>query len=47
MRKYNLPSASSVQAAIKGLLKNDIITQEDDAYQVYDYFFSTWLAKDY
>lgn len=47
IKKYNLPSASSVQSAIKGLLKNDIITQEDDAYRVYDYFFATWLAKDY
>ena len=47
IKKYNLPSASSVQSAIKGLLKNDIITQEDDCYRVYDYFFATWLAKDY
>lgn len=47
IKKYKLPSASSVQSAIKGLLKNDIITQEDDAYKVYDYFFSTWLANDY
>ncbi len=47
IKKYNLPSASSVQSAIKGLMKNDIITQEGDAYKVYDYFFSTWLAKEY
>ncbi len=47
IKKYNLPSASSVQSAIKGLLKNDIITQEEDAYRVYDYFFATWLARDY
>ena len=47
IKKYHLPSASSVQSAIKGLLKNNIITQEDDAYRVYDYFFATWLAKDY
>lgn len=47
IKKYNLPSASSVQSAIKGLLKNDIITQEDEGYRVYDYFFATWLAKDY
>lgn len=47
IKKYNLPSASSVQSAIKGLLKNDIITQEDDGYRIYDYFFAHWLAKDY
>lgn len=47
IKKYNLPSASSVQSAIKGLLKNDIITQEEDSYRIYDYFFANWLAKDY
>ena len=47
MKKYALPSASSVQSAIKGLLKSDLITQEDDAYRIYDYFFSEWLATEY
>ncbi len=47
IKKYNLPSASSVQSAIKGLLKNDIITQEEDAYRINDYFFAEWLAWDY
>jgi len=47
IKKYNLPSASSAQSAIKGLLKNDIITQEEDGYRIYDYFFANWLAKDY
>ena len=47
IKKYNLNSASSVQAAVKLLLKNDMITQTDNAYRVYDYFFSEWLAKVY
>ena len=47
IKKYHLPSASSVQSAIKALLKNDIVTHEGDAYRVYDYFFATWLAKEY
>lgn len=47
IKKYSLPSASSVQSAIKGLLKNDIITQEDNAYRIYDSFFATWLKKEY
>lgn len=47
MKKYALPSASSVQSAIKGLLKSDLITQEDDTYRIYDYFFSEWLATEY
>ena len=47
IKKYNLPSASSVQSAVKPLIKNDIVTQEGDAYRVYDYFFAEWLAKEY
>lgn len=30
---------------VKALLKNDLITKEDDSYQVYNYFFADWLAK--
>ena len=47
IKKYNLNSASSVQSAVKLLLKNDLITQSDGAYRGYDYFFSEWLAKMY
>ena len=47
IKKYSLNSASSVQAAIKLLLKNDIITTTDEGYRVYDYFFSDWLATEY
>ena len=47
IKKYNLSSASSVQSAIKGLLKSDIITLDNDTYRVYDYFFSEWLATEY
>ena len=45
IKKHRLTSASSVQAAMKPLLKNDIITSEDGAYRVSDYFFSAYLAK--
>ena len=47
IKKYNLNSASSVQAAVKLLLKNDLITQEDNTYRVYDYFLAEWLATVY
>lgn len=47
IKKYNLASASSVQAALRPLLKNDIVTQNEDTYRVYDYFFSEWLANGY
>lgn len=45
--RHNLPSASSVQAAAKGLLASDIITKMDDTYRIYDRFFSEWLATEY
>ena len=45
VRKYKLVSPSSVQAALKTLLKNDIVTEENGAYRIYDYFFADYLAK--
>ena len=47
IKKYNLNSASSVQAAVKLLLKNDLITQNENTNRVYDFFFSEWLATVY
>lgn len=47
IKKYNLNSASSVQSAVKLLLKNDLITQSDNRYRVYDFFLSEWLATYY
>ncbi|MBQ7425716.1 MAG: ATP-binding protein [Prevotella sp.] len=47
IKKYNLSSASSVQAAVKLLLKNDLVTQTDNGYRVYDFFLSEWLATTY
>lgn len=47
IKKYNLISASSVQAAAKLLLKSDLLTQNGNIYRVYDRFFSEWLAKIY
>ena len=43
IKKYGLNSASSVQAAVKILLKNDIVTQSNGIYRVYDRFFAQWL----
>lgn len=45
IRKYQLPSASSIQSAVKGLMEKEILTQEEGCYRIYDYFFSYWLAK--
>ena len=43
VRKYNLPSTSSVVSAVKGLLEKDFVTQNDNVYSVYDRFFQLWL----
>lgn len=47
VKRHRLVSASSVQAALKPLLKNDIVTCEDGTYRIYDYFFADYLAKIY
>ncbi len=36
-------TASSVQAAVKGLLEKDLVTQDLGVYTVYDQFFAQWL----
>ena len=47
VKRHRLVSASSVQAALKPLLKNDIVTCEEGIYRIYDYFFADYLAKKY
>lgn len=47
IRKYQLPSASSIQSAIKGLMEKEILTQEEGCYRVYDYFLAYWIARVY
>jgi len=44
IRKHGLLSSSSVQTAIKQLLEKEIITSENNVYQVYDRFFGLWLT---
>ena len=47
IKEHRLGSASTIQSAVKLLLKNDLITQENGVYRVYDYFFAEWLANVY
>lgn len=47
IKKYKLASASSVQAALKGLLEKDFVTQEMGTYQIYDRFLGIWLRENY
>ena len=44
IKKHGLLSSSSVQTAIKQLLEKEIITTENNVYQVYDRFFGLWLT---
>jgi len=44
LQKYRL-TASTVQAATKGLLEKDFITQDLGTYSVYDRFFALWLLQ--
>ena len=47
IKRYNLSSASSIQAALKPLLENDLLTQNENRYRVYDYFFADWLKTEF
>ncbi len=44
LQRYKL-TASTVQAAIKGLLEKDFITFDTGTYTLYDQFFAQWLLK--
>ncbi|MCQ2312534.1 MAG: helix-turn-helix domain-containing protein [Paludibacteraceae bacterium] len=43
--KYGLPSASTVQSAIRGLLEKDFVTYEQGTYYIYDLFLWYWLRR--
>lgn len=45
LKKYRLPSASTVQSAVKGLLEKDYITLEQGIYTVYDLFLAYWIRR--
>ena len=45
VNKHRLTSASSVQAALKPLVENEIVTSDNGSYRIYNYFFSHWLKN--
>lgn len=47
VRRYALPSTSTVQSAVKGLLEKDFVTVEQGVYSVYDLFFAVWIQREY
>ena len=44
LQRYHL-TASTVQAAVKGLLEKDFITHDMGIYALYDKFFAQWLMQ--
>ncbi len=44
VQKYKLVSASSVQAALKGLYEKDIVMENNGKWYVYDIFFAQYLS---
>ena len=44
LQRHHLTS-STVQAAVRGLLEKDFITQDLGTYEVYDKFFAQWLLR--
>ena len=45
IRRWHLPSTSSVQSAIKGLVEKSFVTSALGVYEVYDKFFAMWLLR--
>jgi len=43
--KYNLGSASSVQASLKALIRNGLVQKDKDGYKISDPFFERWLNR--
>lgn len=47
LQKYRLPSASTVQSAVRGLLEKDFVTYERGVYTVYDLFLGYWIQREF
>lgn len=45
LKKYSLPSASSVSSAVKGLMDKGLLTFNKGTYRIYDLFFELWIRE--
>jgi len=45
IKKHHLQTVSVVNAAVRGLLEKDLITEDKGSYSVYDPFFALWLKQ--
>jgi hypothetical protein len=43
--RHRLPGTSTVQAALAALLRQDIITRDDDRYVAVDSLYREWVAR--
>lgn len=44
IKRYALPSASTIQTTVKSLLERQLITVSQNTYEIYDKFFGLWLT---
>ena len=47
IKKYKLSTPSSVQAALKGVLEKNLVSQEQNHYEIADKLLGVWLQKNY
>ena len=47
IKKYKLSTPSSVQSALKGLLEKNLVSQEQNQYEISDRLLGVWLQKNY
>ena len=45
IKRYNLPSASSVKTALDVLLDKDLVYRTPTGYIIYDHFLAIWLTR--
>jgi len=45
IKRYHLASASSVQKSAQALMEKQLITHQQDSYEVYDQFLALWLTR--
>ena len=45
IKRFELPSASSVKSALKVLVDKDLVYQNPSGYIVYDRFLGLWLKR--
>ena len=43
--KYRLKAASSVNTALRTLLKKEMVYKSDNGYTIYDRFMAIWLRR--